>query len=67
MFAGELRAWWIPYLVTNEPVRAERYRKMFANTHSFLPPRNGIVPNTLHVILHAATLVMLLAVYSAAT
>ena len=29
---------------------------MFANTHAFLPPRNGIPLNTLHVFLHAFTL-----------
>jgi hypothetical protein len=36
---------------------------------SATPPsfHHVMLPNTLHVILHAATLVMLLAVYSAAT
>jgi hypothetical protein len=37
---------------------------MFGNTHSFLPVRNGIVPNTAHILLHvatAATLMILLA------
>jgi hypothetical protein len=33
---------------------------MFAGTHAFLPARNGITPNTLHVILHMATVAMLL-------
>jgi len=33
---------------------------MFAATHAFLPERNGIRPNTLHVILHLATLATLL-------
>jgi hypothetical protein len=32
---------------------------MFGNTHAFLPERNGIVPNTLHCILHAATVATL--------
>jgi hypothetical protein len=32
---------------------------MFGNTHAFLPARNGVRPNTLHVILHASTLAML--------
>src|SRR5215831_11460489 len=61
-FLGQLRAWWVPYLVAPDARRAARYRAMFANTHAFLPPRNGIVPNTLHIILHittAATLVVL--------
>ena len=52
---GQLRAWWIPYLLRPEPVRAARYQTMFGNTHSLLTKRNGIVPNTLHVLLHAAT------------
>ena len=62
LFAGEIRAWWWPYLVQPEPERAERYRGMFGNTHAFLPERNGLVPNTLHVVLHAltaATLILL--------
>jgi len=64
LFLGELRAWWVPYLLRPEPQRAERYKIMFGNTHTFLPQRNGMAPNTLHVILHAltaATLIVLLA------
>ena len=56
LFAGELRAWWIPYFLRPEPARAGRYQAMFGATHVFLPRRNGIVPNTLHTLLHAATL-----------
>jgi hypothetical protein len=55
LLAGELRAWWWPYLIRPEPDRAARYRGMFGRTSAFLPERNGIVPNTLHVTLHAAT------------
>ena len=44
LFVGQLRAWWVPYLLRPEPARAERYEKMFGNTHSFLPKRNGLVP-----------------------
>jgi hypothetical protein len=61
LFAGELRAWWLPYLLRAEPERAARYEKMFGGTHAFLPIRNGIVPNTLHCVLHAATACTLLA------
>ncbi len=60
LFVGQMRAWWVPYLLKPEPVRAERYRKMFGNTHSFLPRRNGIVPNTAHIVLHLATACTLL-------
>jgi hypothetical protein len=49
---GMIRAWWGPYLLWNEPARAARYRAMFGNTRAFLPERNGIRPNTLHVSLH---------------
>jgi hypothetical protein len=59
LFVGELQAWWIPYLVIPQPKRALRYAAMFGNTHAFLPERNGVRPNTLHVILHAMTLAML--------
>ena len=59
LFLGELKAWWIPYLLHSEPDRAARYKVMFRDTHAFLPERNGIRPNTLHVILHVATLATL--------
>jgi hypothetical protein len=62
LLVGQIRAWWIPYLFRAEPERAARYRKMFGNTHTFLPVRNGLVPNTAHIMLHlctAATLVIL--------
>jgi hypothetical protein len=64
IFVGQIRAWWIPYLVHAEPERAARYQIMFGNTHHFLPIRNGLVPNTAHILLHlatAATLFLLLA------
>ena len=64
LFAGQIRAWWIPYLFHSEPERAARYQIMFGNTHHFLPTRNGLVPNTAHIMLHlatAATLFILLA------
>jgi hypothetical protein len=59
LFYGELTAWWFPYLFRNEPERAARYQVMFGATLSFLPERNGISPNTLHVILHLFTLATL--------
>ena len=55
LFIGQIRAWWIPYLFRPEPERAARYQIMFGKTHSFLPPRNGMVPNTAHILLHLAT------------
>jgi hypothetical protein len=59
LFFGELKAWWVPYLFVSDPVRAARYQSMFGATQAFLPERNGIRPNTLHVILHLATLTTL--------
>ena len=60
LLAGQLRAWWLPYLLRPEPARAARYQAMFGRTHAFLPPRHGLVPNTAHVLLHLATLITLL-------
>jgi hypothetical protein len=60
LFVGELTAWWIPYLFHPEPDRAARYQAMFGATYAFLPERNGIRPNTLHAILHLATLATLI-------
>jgi hypothetical protein len=59
LFLGQLRAWWIPYLIKPDPARAVRYQRMFGKTHSFLPKRNGLVPNTAHMMLHLATFVTL--------
>ncbi|MGH6888976.1 MAG: hypothetical protein ACREHF_07240 [Rhizomicrobium sp.] len=63
---GMLRAWWVPYLLVTDPARATRYQAMFSRTHAFLPARNGIRPDTLHVTLHAVivAIVILLAVMS---
>ena len=63
LFIGELEAWWVPYLLKPQPAKAERYQGLFGNTHAFLPARNGITPNTLHVILHATTLLTLIALF----
>jgi hypothetical protein len=57
LFAGEIESWWLTYFFGyKEATRASSYRTMFGNTHAFLPERHGIVPNTLHCALHAATL-----------
>lgn len=61
LFAGELRAWWWPYLIQPDPKRAERYKAMFGQTAAFLPERNGIVPNALHTFLHVMTAATLIA------
>ena len=65
LFLGQLRAWWVPYLLKPDPDRAQRYRRIFGNTHSFLPERNGMVPNTAHILLHAATAATLLVLFAA--
>jgi hypothetical protein len=56
---GSLKAWWIPYLLRPDPALAARYQVMYGATHAFLPERNGIRPNTLHVIFDAATVAIL--------
>jgi hypothetical protein len=55
LLLGELEAWWIPYAFGTSAERVARYQAMFGQTHSFLPPRHGIVVNTLHIVLHAST------------
>jgi hypothetical protein len=63
LFLGQFRAWWLPYLFVPDPKRAERYRRMFGATHAFLPLRNGIVPNTAHILLHVATAATLVVLF----
>lgn len=64
MFVGQMRAWWVPYLFRAEPRRAARYQIMFGNTHRFLPIRNGLVPNTAHIMLHVATAATLVTLFA---
>jgi hypothetical protein len=63
LFAGELEAWWIPYLLWPQPKRAALYGPVYGKTHAFLPERNGIRLNTLHCALHAATLATLILLF----
>ena len=56
---GILRVWWIPYLGAPDPDRVRRYRIRFAGTHGFLPERNGIRPDTLHVAFHSLVMTTL--------
>ncbi len=58
-----LRAWWIPYLVLPDKERAARYQIIFANTHTFLPRRNGMAPDTLHTLFHLVTMATVLALF----
>jgi hypothetical protein len=60
---GLLRAWWIPYLVLPDPERSARYQIIFAGTHSFLPRRNGMAPDTLHTMFHLVTVATVLALF----
>jgi hypothetical protein len=60
---GMLRAWWIPYLFLPDAERAARYQIIFAGTHSFLPRRNGLAPDTLHTVFHLVTLSTLVALF----
>ena len=63
LLVGQLRAWWVPYLLRAEPKRAARYHAMFGDTHFFLPVRNGLVPNTAHIFLHTCTAAILLVLF----
>jgi hypothetical protein len=61
--AGLLRAWWIPYIFKSDPERAARYQIIFANTHTFLPKRNGMAPDTLHTCFHVAAVATVVALF----
>jgi hypothetical protein len=57
---GSFKAWWLPYLFRCDPALANRYRTMYAETHSFLPEHNGMRPNTLHMLFDCVTLAILI-------
>ncbi|MFD2129990.1 hypothetical protein ACFSKI_01800 [Pseudogracilibacillus auburnensis] len=51
IFIGVLISWWLPYFFgIGADEKAENYAMMFGDTHAFLPIRNGIQPNTIHVL-----------------
>ncbi|QUW23564.1 hypothetical protein JSQ81_08700 [Sporosarcina sp. Marseille-Q4063] len=63
IFVGAMMSWWIPYLFGfGAEERAERYQVIFGNTHSLLPVKNGIVPNTLHSLFHMTLLLCIILV-----
>jgi len=45
MFLGQVQAWWIPYII--RPLRAAR-------------ARDRVTPNTLHLLLHLATIAIVI-------
>jgi hypothetical protein len=51
----EFRAWWRPYLFGATPAIIEKLRPNWEGTYAFLPVRNGIRPNAMHCVMHAAT------------
>jgi hypothetical protein len=57
---GSWKAWWLPYLFRADPALVARYQTMYAGTHSFLRERNGIRPNTLHVLFDFVTIAILI-------
>ncbi len=56
IFAGALKAWWIPYFTGADDAALKRYETMFADTHHFLPEINGFSVNTIHAVFHATLL-----------
>jgi hypothetical protein len=57
---GSAYAWWIPYFLGAGKKRLEREQELYGKTHSFLPARYGVRPNTLHVIFDVVTLAIVI-------
>ena len=51
----EFGAWWRPYLFGATPAIVEKLRPNWEGTYVFLPEKNGIRPNAMHCVMHAAT------------
>jgi hypothetical protein len=60
MVAMQWRLWWSPYFYGTTQERVIFYKKLFGHTHTFLPRRNGIRPNTLNTLMHLLTVGTLL-------
>lgn len=59
LFIGEIEAWWATYFWGYKRERGAVYQAMLSGTVTFLPLRNGVAPNAIHVLLHLSTLVTL--------
>lgn len=64
VLSGAISAWWIPYFFGATPDKVERFQIMFGQTHSFLPIKNGMIINSIHVLFHSSLiLIILLSLY----
>lgn len=59
LFIGEIEAWWATYFWGYKRERGATYQAILSGTVTFLPLRNGVAPNAIHVLLHLGTLVTL--------
>ena len=59
LLGGALWSWWVPYLLGASEEKKTRFRERFAGTIGFLPERNGIRPDALHVVFHGSVVVFL--------
>jgi hypothetical protein len=57
---GSFSAWWRPYFFGSHAKQIARYQTMYASTHSLLPERNDLRPNTLHLIFDIVTIAILI-------
>ncbi len=56
---GSAYAWWLPYFFGVGKKHLAREQELYSKTHSFLPERHGVRPNTLHLIFDVLTLAIL--------
>jgi hypothetical protein len=59
---GILLSWYIPYFFGASEKRKIAYQKQFHNTITFLPWRNGITVNALHVIYHCLHIIAFISI-----
>ena len=65
LLGGALLSWWVPYFFGATEEKKARFRERFEGTSAFLPERNGIRPDTLHVVFHASVVVLLVLLWRA--
>lgn len=65
LLGGALSSWWVPYFFGAGEEKKARFRERFRGTWAFLPERNGIRPDTLHVVFHASLVVLVVLLWEA--
>ena len=65
LLLGAFSSWWLPWMRGTGPERTRELAAMTDGTLSFVPERNGIMPNAIHSVIHLLALASFVLVIAA--